>query len=231
MKVSARSLVAVGVCLALPAVAATSEEALAALKQLPGLASIAAGQLVPEGQAFKVPVPDSPLNLWVFQGSDRSWHGALLPVPVAVSSGKRMRPRDGLEVSQEVVAPHNLLRADGVRVTSPLWSLAYEMRKASTDEAAVVAFDMAAFNELVSIAELAEFTESDLPARQGVERVRRVMTLLDENAWSPMEPLGGAIVVSISSRAALRAVAAPSLPCSSTTCAYAKRSNERSVPA
>ncbi|MBD3916803.1 hypothetical protein [Nocardioides hwasunensis] len=63
------------------------------------------------------------------------------------------------------------------------------MRTAPNDESAVVAFDMAAFNDLVSIAELAAFVDTDLVARRGVERVRRVLPLLDENAWSPMEPV------------------------------------------
>lgn len=115
--------------------------------------------------------------------------GELQPVPVAVSSGNRMRPREGVEISQEVVTPHHLHRRDGVRLTVPLWSVGHEMRKAASDEAAVVAFDMAAFNDLVSIAELRDYIETDLVARQGVERVRRVLSLLDENSWSPKEPV------------------------------------------
>lgn len=125
-------------------------------------------------------------GVW-FGGADRA--GTPYDVPVAVSSGHRMRPRDGVVVSQEVVVPHNLVRHHGARVTKPLWSVAYEMRKAASDEAAVVAFDMAAFSDLVSIAELRAYVDSDLVARQGVERVRRVLPLLDENAWSPMEPV------------------------------------------
>ena len=115
--------------------------------------------------------------------------GELRPVPVAVSSGNRMRPRPGLAVSQEVVTPRNLMRCDGVRLTAPLWSVGFEMRKARNDEDAVVAFDLAAFNDLVSIAELAAYVDTDLAARQGVEGVRRVLPLLDENSWSPMEPV------------------------------------------
>jgi hypothetical protein len=115
--------------------------------------------------------------------------GELRRVPIAVSSGNRMRPRPGLAVSQEVVSPRDLVRAGGVRLTAPLWSVGFEMRKAVTDEAAVVAFDMAAFNDLVSVAELAAYVDTDLVARQGVERVRRVLKLLDENSWSPMEPV------------------------------------------
>lgn len=115
--------------------------------------------------------------------------GELLDVPVAVSSGHRMRPRPGLEVSQEVIAPRYVLRHGGVRVTEPLWSVAYAMRYAPDDQAAVVAFDMAAFNDLVSIDELAAYVDTDLVARRGVERVRRVLPDLDENSWSPMEPV------------------------------------------
>jgi hypothetical protein len=122
-----------------------------------------------------------------FNGVDRD--GELMPVPFAVSSGNRLRPRLGLEVSQEVVVPRHLMRRGGVRVAVPLWAVGYMMRTAPSDEAAVVAFDMAAFNDLVSIGELRQFVDTDLVARRGVERVRRVLSLLDENAWSPMEPI------------------------------------------
>lgn len=122
-----------------------------------------------------------------FGGVNR--HGELLPVPVAVSSGNRCRPREGLRVSQEVILPSELMRWGGVRVTRPLWSVSYEMRKAATDEAAIVAFEMAAFNDLVSISELSEYVESALWLRWGVARMRRVLPLLEENSWSPMEPV------------------------------------------
>lgn len=122
-----------------------------------------------------------------FGGVDR--HGELLPVPVAVSSGHRRRAHHALRVSQEVMDPAQLMRCRGVRVTSPLWSVSYEMRKALSDEAAVVAFEMAAFDDLVSISELADYVSSTLWQRWGVERVRRLLPLLEENSWSPMEPV------------------------------------------
>ena len=125
-------------------------------------------------------------GVW-FVGVDGN--GEPMAVPVAVGSGNRMRRRAGLEVSQEVVLPAHLRRVDGVRLTEPLWSVAYEMRRATSDEAAVVCFDMAAFNDLVSVAELTAYVETDLVARRGVERVRRVLPLLEENSWSPMEPV------------------------------------------
>lgn len=122
-----------------------------------------------------------------FGGVDR--HGDLVPVTVAVGSGHRRRAHPALTVSQEVIDLGTVVRCDGVRVTVPLWSVAYEMRKASTDEAAVVAFEMAAYDDLVSVDELAAFVESSLWLRWGVERVRRVLPLLEENSWSPMEPV------------------------------------------
>ncbi len=63
------------------------------------------------------------------------------------------------------------------------------MRKAPTDIAAVVAFEMAAYEDYVSIAELAAFVDSALWVRQGVQRIRDLLPLLEENSWSPMEPV------------------------------------------
>lgn len=122
-----------------------------------------------------------------FDGVDR--HGTLAAVPLAVGSGHRRRAHPGLVVSQEVLDLTTVIRHDGLRVTVPLWSVAYEMRKAPSDEAAIVAFEMAAYDDLVSVEELARFTASSLWLRWGVERVRRVLPALEENSWSPMEPV------------------------------------------
>jgi hypothetical protein len=61
------------------------------------------------------------------------------------------------------------------------------MRKAHRDIDAVVAFEMAAYDDLVSVAELTAFVDSALWLRQGIQRVRDLLTSLEENAWSPME--------------------------------------------
>ena len=63
------------------------------------------------------------------------------------------------------------------------------MRKAPTEIAAAVAFEMAAYEDYVSIAELAAFVDSALWVRQGVQRIRDLLPLLEENSWSPMEPV------------------------------------------
>lgn len=112
-----------------------------------------------------------------------------LPVTLALGTRHTLRPDRPIGVSQEHVPPREMGRVRGLRVTSPCWSVAFEMRKAPSVEAAVVAFEMAAYDDLVSVAELTAFTESMLWIRQGVQRVRDVLPFLEENSWSPMEPV------------------------------------------
>ena len=108
---------------------------------------------------------------------------------LALGSRHTLRPDHRISVSQELVPAGEIRRVRGVRVTSPLWSVAFEMRKARSDEAAVVAFEMAAYNDLVSVAELAAYVDSALWIRQGVARIRELLPDLDENSWSPKEPV------------------------------------------
>ena len=109
------------------------------------------------------------------------------PVVLAVGDQHRVRPQPRMQVSQEILPPGTIRRFRGLRVTSPLWSIAHEMRKAPSDEAALVAFELAAMHDLVSIAELEGFVGSSLWVRQGVPRLRALLPELDENSWSPME--------------------------------------------
>ena len=111
------------------------------------------------------------------------------PVTLALGSRHTLRPDHRIAVSQELVPAGEIRRVRGVRVTSPLWSVAFEMRKARSDEEAVVAFEMAAYDDLVSIAELAAYVDSALWIRQGVPRIRELLVDLEENSWSPQEPV------------------------------------------
>ena len=111
------------------------------------------------------------------------------PVPIALGARHSLRPDERIQVSQELVPAGDIGRLRGLRVTSPLWSVAFEMRKAPTVEAAVVAFEMAAYNDLVSIDELAAYVDSALWIRRGVQRIRDVLGALEENSWSPAEVL------------------------------------------
>lgn len=109
------------------------------------------------------------------------------PVTLALGSRHTLRPDARIRVSQELVPAGEVRRVRGVRITSPSWSVAFEMRKARTDEDAVVAFEMAAYDDLVSVAELASFVDAALWIRRGVPRVRDLLSHLEENSWSPQE--------------------------------------------
>lgn len=109
------------------------------------------------------------------------------PVTLALGSRHSLRPDDRMRVSQELVPVGAIRRVRGIRVTSPLWSVAFEMRHARTDEDAVVAFEMAAYDDLVSVAELSCFIDDALWIRCGVQRVRDLVAHLEENSWSPQE--------------------------------------------
>lgn len=111
------------------------------------------------------------------------------PVTLALGCRRSLRPDERIRVSQELVPAGEIRRVRGVRVTSPLWSVAFEMRKARTDEDALVAFEMAAYNDLVSVAELSDFADRALWIRQGVQRIRELLPHLEENSWSPSEPV------------------------------------------
>ncbi|MCF6376216.1 hypothetical protein L2K70_01220 [Nocardioides KLBMP 9356] len=109
------------------------------------------------------------------------------PVTLALGCRHTLRPSRGLAVSQELVPAGEIHRLRGLRITSALWSVAFEMRKAPDDEAAVMAFEMAAYDDLVSVAELAAYVHTDLWIRQGVGRIRELLPDLEENSWSPQE--------------------------------------------
>lgn len=112
-----------------------------------------------------------------------------LPVTVATGTTHALRAPACLQVSREVIPLTELGRWRGLRLTQPLWSVAHEMRKAPDEDAAVVAFELAAFHDLVSIAELEEYVDSKLGTRQGVQRIRDLLPELEENSWSPAEPV------------------------------------------
>jgi hypothetical protein len=110
------------------------------------------------------------------------------PVPLAAGLNHPMVEQAGFLVSNAGVPPHHLIRVDGVRVTTPVRSVTFEMRRARTVVEAAKLFAMAAYSDLVSIDELITFTAGELNAKTGVGMVRAAIPFLTENAWSPMEP-------------------------------------------
>jgi hypothetical protein len=109
----------------------------------------------------------------------------MLPVPLA-TAGIHRRTHPGASVSEEGLHPNDLIEVDGVRVTTALRSLSFAMRHAPSTRAAVVALDMAAYNDLVSVEEARRYAAAALP-RTGVIQEREALELADENSWSPRE--------------------------------------------
>lgn len=109
------------------------------------------------------------------------------PVPLAVGQNHPVLTQDGVVISNANVPPHHQVRVDGVRVTTPLRSVTYEMRRAPTVLEAAKVFAMAAYGDFVSVEQLQSFTERELNAKTGVGTVRDSFPFLTENAWSPME--------------------------------------------
>ena len=109
------------------------------------------------------------------------------PVALAIASDD-IRPQPGVVVSAEHLDENDLVEHDGLRTTTSVRSLLFELRFARTLAAAVVAIDMAAYSDLVSLCELAEFVSRHV-GWPGIRRARLALAQADENSWSPRETL------------------------------------------
>lgn len=118
-----------------------------------------------------------------FTGTDA--RGGPLPVDLLISTID-VDPQPGFVVCGEGAAPDDMVSVDGVRVTGAAWSVAFMMRRATGLHQAVAALDMAAYSDLVSIAEVNEVI-SHQSSWTGVPQAREAVALADENAWSPAE--------------------------------------------
>lgn len=107
--------------------------------------------------------------------------------PVVLATGDAgIRRTAGIEVSEERLLPDHIEVVDGLRVTTAVRSVLFEMRHAPTAAAALVALDMACYDDLVSLAEVA--TEAaTLGTWTGIPQARAALAIGDENAWSPAE--------------------------------------------
>lgn len=118
-----------------------------------------------------------------FSGLDGA--GRLRDVPVGIA-GLNVRSQAGIDVCKEKIDPRELTVVDGLRVTTAVRSLCFEMRYAPSLLAAVIALDMAAYDDLASIEELAAYA-MEHPAWTGIPQCRDAIPYADENAWSPTE--------------------------------------------
>ncbi|MFC5177460.1 hypothetical protein [Nocardioides taihuensis] len=130
-------------------------------------------------------------GVW-FDGLTRGGR-ARLPVTV-VAPSKQIRAQAGIEVSEEFIRPGEIIRVDGLPITVPARSVCYLMRYASSLRDAVVALDMAAYDDLVSITEAASYATT-LKIWTGIPQCREAIGLAHENSWSPQEVGAGFVWV------------------------------------
>lgn len=112
--------------------------------------------------------------------------GRTLRAVVVVTTRNDIRPQRGIVVSAEHLDEHELVDLDGLRTTSCVRSLLFEVRFARSLLAAVIAIDMAAYSDLVSVAELVTFIRTHV-GWPGIRQARAACDLADENSWSPRE--------------------------------------------
>jgi hypothetical protein len=108
-----------------------------------------------------------------------------LAVPI-VTGTRDIRRQPGIRPSGEGLDPRMVRWVDGVPVTDARYATSFEMRYAASDRAAVVVLDKAAYSDLVSVEEMADFLERQY-GWTGVPRARRALPRADENSWSPPE--------------------------------------------
>jgi hypothetical protein len=99
-----------------------------------------------------------------------------------------IREQPGISICEEKLDPRDLTVVDGLRVTTALRSALFEMRYAASERLAVVAMDMVAYSDLVSIAEMREYAAAH-SSWTGIPQARDALPHADENAWSPPEVL------------------------------------------
>lgn len=126
-----------------------------------------------------------------------AWHGgrwfsglgpdgtSALPVPVATAR-RRIRPQPPFVLCEERLSPLECEHVDGIWVTTALRAVCFAMRYAPHVDAAVEVLDMACFDDLVSLKEVAAWIAGH-PSYTGIQQARDAHPLGDENAWSPRE--------------------------------------------
>jgi hypothetical protein len=101
-------------------------------------------------------------------------------------AGDDVRPQPGIRVSAERLDPRDLIVVDGLSLTTAVRSVCFEMRYASSDREAARSLSMAAYYDLVSIDELADYAAQH-SGWTGIPQCRRAISLAEENCWSPAE--------------------------------------------
>lgn len=111
--------------------------------------------------------------------------GDFRPIDLAVPR-RLLRPQPLFVLCEERFDPREVVIVDGLRITHAVRSVCFAMRYASSLWEAVRILDMAAYDDLVSIQEVALWAVRH-PSYTGIEQCRQAVLLGNENAWSPME--------------------------------------------
>jgi hypothetical protein len=106
--------------------------------------------------------------------------------PVWLAVGAHVRDQPGVCTSAERLDPRDLTVADGLPVTTPVRSTCFEMRYATSEREAARVLSMAAYFDLVSIDELADYAARH-SGWTGIPRCRAAIPFAEENCWSPTE--------------------------------------------
>jgi hypothetical protein len=121
-----------------------------------------------------------------FDGFERD--GITLREVCLATGDIHIRAQSGIAICEEKLDPLDLTVVDSLRVTTALRSVLFEMRYAPSERAAVVVLDMAAYSDLVSVAEMKVYAAAH-SSWTGIPRARDAIPHADENAWSPREVL------------------------------------------
>jgi hypothetical protein len=121
-----------------------------------------------------------------FRGDDLWRDGAPTLRDVTVATMLHARSQPGVFVSEERLNAREIFMYDGLPLTIPARSVCFEARYAPDLHAAVRVFDMAAYDDLVSLEECAAYLPH-LNGWTGVPQCRAALALAEENAWSPRE--------------------------------------------
>ncbi|MCD4533709.1 hypothetical protein LRP67_06410 [Nocardioides sp. cx-169] len=121
-----------------------------------------------------------------FRGDDLWVDGEQSHRDVTVVTMLHARHQPGIRVSEERLRPRDVVMVDGLPLTVAARSVCFEARYAPDLRSAVRVFDLAAYNDLVSLEECGEYV-TYLNGWTGVPQCREALALAEENVWSPRE--------------------------------------------
>jgi very-short-patch-repair endonuclease len=115
------------------------------------------------------------------------------PVEVAVPDGSGTRSRPGMHVRRSALPPDEVVECQGLPVTSPVRTV-FDLARHLPLAEAIVAVDLALHGALVEPDELRAYVTAH-PTWKGLAQARRVVTIAELRAESPMESRLRALLV------------------------------------